>query len=262
MTDLLIADVNNSRTVTDWRAYTAFSPIVIAKMTQGTSFVAKTFKPHRDGARDNGIKAFGMYHFWEPGDDPVAQAKNAVAAVGQLRKQPVEWLILDVETGTDFDDYEAFCKFADAALGGITWLYGGRQMNGKLPHRPRWVARYPKSKQPDPQFQPGIGEVLWQFTDSQTVPGVTPSSADCSVYRGTAQDLITFIGGGRMATLDADDLKAIEDIVRSALNEGTGAGQTSWGNTSKAILANVQGNHNTLAAIQSTLADHVKKDVV
>ncbi|HEU0131787.1 MAG TPA: GH25 family lysozyme [Mycobacteriales bacterium] len=254
MTDLLIADVNNARIVTDWAAYKAFSPVVIAKMTQGTSYLAPSFAKHRAGAAKAGLRAFGAYHFWEPGEDPVAQAKNAVRAIGTLASAPLEWLILDVETGDDFDAYEAFCKTADAALGRLTWLYGGRQLQGKLPHRPRWVARY-KDQTPNPKWQPDIGEVLWQFTDQYPVPGVTPSSADCSVYRGTADDLITFIRGGRMATLDKDDLAAIDTIIRKALNEGCGTGQTSWGSTSKATLASVQANHNDLAEIKKMISN-------
>jgi lysozyme len=249
MSDLLICDINNARRVKDWTAFSGFSPITIAKMTQGTGFLAKSFAPHRDGAAEAGLKAFGAYHFWEPGDDPVAQAKNAVKALGTLRDAPLEWLILDVETGTEFEAYETFCKVADAELGRITWLYGGRQLKGIMPHRPRWVARY-KDHTPNPKHQPGIGEVLWQFTDKHPVPGVKPETADCSVYRGSADDLVTFIRGGRMATLDADDLKAIDAIVRKALNEGTGKGQKSWAGTSQATLASVQGSHNELAAVK------------
>ncbi|MDQ1712199.1 MAG: lysozyme [Frankiaceae bacterium] len=249
MSDLLIIDVNNARRVVDWDAFKAFSPIAIAKMTQGTTFVAKSFAPHRDGAAEHGLRAFGAYHFWEPGRDPVAQADNAIRALGDLRDAPLEWLILDVETGTEFAAYEAFCKHADAALGRLTWLYGGKQLKGVMPHRPRWIARY-KNHTPDPRFQPGIGEVLWQFTDKHPVPGVKPKTADCSVFRGSADDLITFIRGGRMATLDNEDLAAIDRIVRRALNEGTGVGQASWASTSKAILGQAQANHNDLATIR------------
>jgi GH25 family lysozyme M1 (1,4-beta-N-acetylmuramidase) len=252
MTDLLIVDINNARRVVDWPAFVSFSPITIAKMTQGTTFLAKSFAPHRDGAAEHGIKAFGAYHFWEPGKDPVAQAKNAVKALGSLRDAPLEWLILDVETGNEFAAYETFCQHADAELGRMTWLYGGRQLKGVMPHRPRWVARY-KDHTPNPKHQPGIGEVLWQFTDKHPVPGVKPSTADCSVFRGSADDLITLIRGGRMATLDADDLKAIENIVRKALNEGTGKGQSSWAGTSQATLASVQGTHNEVAALKNAL---------
>jgi GH25 family lysozyme M1 (1,4-beta-N-acetylmuramidase) len=252
VTDLLIVDVNNARRVVDWPAFAAFSPVTIAKMTQGATFLAKSFAPHRDGAAAHGIRAFGAYHFWEPGHDPIAQAENAVKALGALRDAPLEWLILDVETGEEFAAYEAFCRHADAALGRLTWLYGGRQLKGVMPHRPRWVARY-KDHTPNPKNQPGIGEALWQFTDKHPVPGVKPATADCSVFRGTADDLITLIRGGRMATLDADDLKAIDTIVRKALNEGCGTGQTSWAATSKATLATTQGNHNELAQIKQLL---------
>ncbi len=252
MGDLLIVDVNNAHPMHDWDAYAAFSPVAIAKMTEGATFLAPTFAGHRDGARKAGLKAFGAYHFWSPGVDPVKQAENAVAALGALRTDPVEWLALDVETGSDFAAYEAFCRHTDAALGRITWMYGGHQLKDHAPHRPRWIARY-FDHTPDPAHAPGINETLWQFTDKFDVPGVGP--ADCSVFRGTAAQLVTFIRGGRMSTLDKDDLAAIEGIVRKTLNEGTARGQQSWATTSKAVLAGIQGGHNDLAHLTSLIEE-------
>lgn len=274
MPDLLICDVNNSRPMKDWQAYAAFSPVLIAKMTEGKTFLAPTFAGHREGARKAGLRAFGAYHFWSPGVDPIVQARNAVKALGTLRDDPFEWLILDVETGTEFEAYDAFCDFADAKLGRVTWLYGGRQLKDHAPHRPRWVARY-FDHTPNKTKQPGIGETLWQFSDRFAVPGV--GSADCSVYRGTADQLLAFLTGkpakaakpakpakkaaapakeeGRMGRLDAEDLAAIEGIVRRVLNEGTGKGQRTWAGTSKAVLDSVHGAHNDLAQVKAMLRE-------
>lgn len=188
MTDLLIGDVNDFHPVTDWPAYARFSPVLIAKATQGTSFVASTFAETRAGAAKAGLQAFGMYHFWQPGQDPVAQAEHAVATIGHLASKPLEWLVLDVETGTDFAGYHAFCAHADAALGRRTWLYGGQQLTAAVSPRPRWIARY-YDQTPDPAHAPGIGEALWQFADAYAVPGV--GQGDCSVYRG---DVAAFLG--------------------------------------------------------------------
>lgn len=262
MQDLLICDVNNSRPMKDWQSYAAFSPVVIAKMTEGRTFLAPTFAGHREGARKAGLRAFGAYHFWTPGVDPIVQARNAVKALGRLRDDPFEWLILDVETGTEFAAYERFCDVADAELGRVTWLYGGRQLKDHAPHRPRWVARY-FDHTPNKRKQPGIGETLWQFSDRFAVPGV--GNADCSVYRGTADELLAFLTGKpaktdaeegeRMATLDAEDLAAIEGIVRRVLNEGTGKGQRTWAGTSKAVLNSVHGAHNDLAQVKAMLRE-------
>ena len=190
MTDLLIADVNDAHTVTDWKAYAAFSPVLIAKATQGTTMVSSTFAAQRAGAAQAGLAAFGIYHYWQQGDDPVAQARHAVATVGELRAKPLEWLILDVEGGTDFADYHAFCAYADKALGRTTWLYGGQQLTAAVSQRPRWVARY-YDYTDNPAHAPNIGEALWQFSDRYAVPGAGP--ADCSVYRGGAADLTAFL---------------------------------------------------------------------
>jgi GH25 family lysozyme M1 (1,4-beta-N-acetylmuramidase) len=192
MADLLIGDVNDAHTVTDWKAYAAFSPVLIAKATQGTSFVAPTFAAQRAGAAKAGLKAFGTYHFWQPGEDPVAQAEHAVATIGKLADTPLEWLVLDVETGDDMSDYHAFCVHADAALGRRTWLYGGEQLTAAQTPRPRWIARY-YDQTPNPAHAPGIGETLWQFADTYAVPGV--GAADCSVYFGELAGLEAVIRG-------------------------------------------------------------------
>ncbi|HWL36171.1 MAG TPA: GH25 family lysozyme [Frankiaceae bacterium] len=187
---LLIGDVNDFHPVTGWAAYAAFSPVLIAKATQGTSFVATTFEAARAGAAKSGLKAFGMYHFWQPGQDPVAQAQHAVATIGKLSNAPVEWLILDVETGDDMGAYHQFCEHADAALGRRTWLYGGQQLTAAQTTRPRWIARY-FDQTPNPAHAPGIGEVLWQFADAYAVPGV--GTADCSVYRGDVAQFLAVV---------------------------------------------------------------------
>jgi GH25 family lysozyme M1 (1,4-beta-N-acetylmuramidase) len=193
MTELLIGDVNDAHTVTDWTAYRAFSPVLIAKATQGTSFVAPTFAAQRSGAAIHGLQAFGIYHFWQPGDDPVAQAEHAVATIGALRTEPLEWLILDVETGDDMAGYHAFCTHADAALGRTTWLYGGGQLTAAATPRPRWIARY-VDQTPNPADAPNIGEVLWQFADAYAVPGV--GTADCSVHFGDAASFLGIVHAG------------------------------------------------------------------
>lgn len=184
---LLIADVNDAHTVTDWGAYATFSPVLIAKATEGTSFVSPLFAAQRAGAAKAGLKAFGIYHFWSPGVDPVAQAKHCVATVGKLHDKPLEWLVLDVEQGDDMAAYHQFCVHADQALGRKTWLYGGTQLTAAQTPRPRWIARY-YDQRPDPAGQPDIGEVLWQFADSYPVPGV--GAADCSVYHGDVAQFV------------------------------------------------------------------------
>jgi hypothetical protein len=253
VSDLLIADVNNSFPVRDWAQYKAFSPILIAKMTEGVDFLAHTFAGHREGAKEHGLKAFGAFHFWIPGRDPVEQARNAVGALGTLRDDPVEWLFCDVEQGTDFEAYEEFCRFADERLGRVTWMYGGAQLKDHAPHRPRWIATYRIPRTTAIHRAPDVGETLWQFDDGHPVPGV--GNCDCSIYRGTADQLVTFIRGGRMATLDKDDLAAIATVVRTVLNEGTGHGQQSWAGTSKALLSSTQGSHNDLAHVKQALAE-------
>jgi hypothetical protein len=231
---LLIADVNNAHPLRDASAYARWSTVLIAKMTEGSTFVAPTFVAHRAAARRSGLRAFGAYHFWDDRGDAARQAEHALTTLGTLSDDPVEWLILDVEQGVDFAAYDEFCRIADARLGRRTWLYGGQQL-ARWPYEPRplWIARY-FDHTPDPVRRPGIGEVLWQFSDCHNMPGV--GAADCSVHFGTVDTLLAAITGGPMPTLDNDDLDAVETRVRRALNEGTGRGQSTWRATNKQLF--------------------------
>lgn len=188
-----MADVNDAHTVADWGAYAAFSPVLIAKATEGTSFVSPLFEAQRAGAQAQRLAALGLYHFWDPGYDPVAQAEHFVATVGSLRAAPLEWAILDVESGDDMASYHAFCEHVDAALHRTTWLYGGAQLTAAATPRPRWIARY-YDQTPNPAYAPGIGESLWQFADAYAVPGA--GAGDCSVYYGDLAGFLALVRGG------------------------------------------------------------------
>lgn len=227
MTDVLVPDVNNSHRVIDWTKVRALSPVLIAKMTQGATYVAPTFDDHRDGARAHGFAAFGGYHFWEPDVDPVKQAKNAVAALGSLRDDPPEFLALDIESGSDWPAYEAFVRHTDTALGTKTWLYAGQQAAHAPAHlrdRPLWVARY-YDRTTNPKGQPGIGEALWQFTDRYPCAGVNGGTVDCSVHRGDLPSLLDLIRGDDDEMTPAE-MSALVEAVANRVVEKLGIDTT------------------------------------
>lgn len=56
--------------------------------------------------------------------------------------------------------------------------------------------------------------VMVQFTNQAQMAGW---KIDCSAFRGTREQFFSLIGGSRMATLDGEDLKAIEDRVYGAV---------------------------------------------
>lgn len=211
MADLLIPDVNNAHPVSNFATLRAFSPVLIAKMTEGESYTAPSFPAHRIGAQGHRFAAFGAYHFWRDGD-PVAQAHHAARTLAPLRRAPAEFLVLDVEQGVDWPAYAAFCRTADTALGRTTWLYGGRGLADAPAslrrNRPLWVARYYHDYSPDPAHAPGIGETLWQFSDRHPIPGV--GHGDCSVYRGSATRFVAAVLGQAQADQEDDMTPAQE----------------------------------------------------
>ena len=59
--------------------------------------------------------------------------------------------------------------------------------------------------------------------------------------------------------LNKDDLKAIDELVRKILEEGTGQGQDTWAKTNKVLLATVQRLVNDLGKLQKEVTDLKKK---
>jgi hypothetical protein len=112
--------------------------------------------------------------------------------------------------------------------------------------RYRWQAAawaYGRGTHPDAHLR--------QHADQVVIDGVP-----CDVNTALAADYGGWAmadPGGRMATLDKDDLDSIEKTMRRVLNEGAGKGQQNWAGTSAAVLAAVQAAHNDLADLKQLL---------
>jgi lysozyme len=171
-----------------------------------------------------GIKAAGMvrggYWYFEPEDDPLAQAQIVVDAIGPLGPGDLP-VTCDVES----EDYPDPASYAVALA---TWMDAVEEGTGKRPmiytrasywdpyvnsgafsDSALWVAHYTTTQCPNVP-QDWQDWTFWQWTDSGQVPGMPQASAvDQNWFRGTEEQLLALAGsagGSYAATLDGIDM--------------------------------------------------------
>jgi lysozyme len=140
----------------------------------------------RANAHEEGIQVLGIYQFFVPTQDPIAQAEALVRLLGHLR--PGEFVIADVETGEGnlLGPVERWLEYVDQHLTypgySHAWVYSNAAFwapHGLMPiadsKRHTWVAAYGSTP-------PSVPHTLWQHTDSEQWPGIGP--CDCSIFNG------------------------------------------------------------------------------
>ena len=190
---LLIPDLSEYQGVVDWPALVgAAYPAVIIRAYNGARSDDQ-FAVNREHAHLAGVRALGLYAYLDPARDATDQAAEFVHTIGVLK--PGEWPIVDVESGASAADRtRAWLAYVGRALGNsdVEWLYSGEAfyraqgLADVIPTSRTWLAAWGPDQPPD-------GEALWQYTDHRTIPGVNVP-VDCSVYRGTVEQLLAAIG--------------------------------------------------------------------
>jgi hypothetical protein len=192
---------------------------VIAKVTQGSSYVDPQWPTFRDGARANGLILVG-YHYVTV-DAPAAQARNLVDHLGDVGI-PV---MLDFEAGSGYlDNFWAVADAITAAGGHVALSYiprwywrriGSRDLtgvpalvaSGYVPGTGYASTLYPGDHSKLWAGYGGIEPVILQFTDAATVAG---HNVDADAYRGTADQLQRLIlTGDGMTPAQAQQLQQI-----------------------------------------------------
>lgn len=168
----------NGRTV--WKKKNAAKEIridyVIMKASEGETFRDWRFKRRWKKADEFSYRR-GAYHFFKPGKEAQAQARNFISQVGDIRPEDFP-PILDIEK-TDGLSAETINKRALEWLQIIEKHYGRKPIIYANPHYlnnilsseitknyPVWVANYGVSR---PNWN---GWHMWQFTDRALVSGV------------------------------------------------------------------------------------------
>lgn len=185
-------DVSHYQGDVDWaKAKAAGIAFAYAKATEGTDYVDPSFGGHWPAMRAAGI-ARGAYHFFETGDDPVAQADHFVHTLGALDAGDLA-PVVDIESFKG--DYggrgvaanlQAWLDAVEQALGRTPAIYTNRSfwdqsVNADFSRYPLWIAEYGVSA---PTLPAGWNAwMFWQHTQHGTVAGVA-GEVDLDVYAG------------------------------------------------------------------------------
>ena len=156
------------------------------------------FAANWEGARANGLIR-GAYQYFEPGDDPVAQANIVVAAVGRLGPGDLP-VTIDVEApspGVSPATYaariHAWADRVTAGTGRAPIIYTGRYYwdpyvaSSDFVGNPLWHAQYTSAACPNIDDR-WSDWAFWQYTSSGSIPGIG-GNVDRNRFNGTYAEL-------------------------------------------------------------------------
>ncbi|MGF1490954.1 MAG: GH25 family lysozyme [Microcoleaceae cyanobacterium] len=173
-------DVSDWQPNVNWKAVAdAGMTFAIIKATEGATFVADVFPSYWEQIKAQGLVR-GAYHFFRPGSSVQGQIDNFLNTVsledGDLPP------VCDIETtdgvsaGTLLDRMGQWLEAVEQRTGyrPIVYTYPGfwESLNtSRFSDYPLWIAHYTSAAQP---IVPRGWDswMLWQFTDSGSVPGV------------------------------------------------------------------------------------------
>jgi len=161
---------------------------IIHKLTEGTGFTDDKVQARYFLAGQAGM-LWGVYHFIRPGKIE-QQAEYFVSQANALEVADDDTLyVLDYEdTGVSLDDALTFMRKVEDLTGHIPVLYSGHVLKEALNGKPNaeisdyrlWLAQYSSA----PTMPPGFDDYwLWQFSESGSVPGISPP-VDVNAYDG------------------------------------------------------------------------------
>ena len=165
--------------------YLAWSKSIVIRALYGANHIdAAWYEGARRAAFHNGGATFvGIYHYLVDGQSGTEQAQAFHSLVGAI--QPGEVFIADFEEGSKSmltEWYTEMVALYGAEISPYLWTYSGEYFGGVEGVLPvEWLADYSS-------VEPSSAHVLWQFSESYTVPGIG-SSVDCSVCHLTPEGL-------------------------------------------------------------------------
>jgi hypothetical protein len=165
-------------------AYLRWSRAVAVRAMYGTTADGAWYGgARRDDLHAGGVAWLGIYQYLRAGQDAAVQAHALVGLVGNLRQG--EKLVCDIEEGPPAEQAARWRQWKAVIAGAYgqaadPWLYAGLNFADAAGLSPQWLAAYRNAEPPG-------NHLLWQFSETYPVPGV--GVADCSLFRGTIDDL-------------------------------------------------------------------------
>lgn len=204
---------------------------VIAKASDGAFGTDAALPVHRSNAHKAGL-VFGGYHFFRFDQDPVRQAQNFMAQMGEIKPGELP-PILDFE----WDNKSAHAQYhdggvcdAEAVAKALACLKELERLSGMRPiiytasgffdedktdasalaAHPLWIADYSGLPPRVPKFWDKW--LIWQYTDHARLAGC-PYKLDANLFNGALEDLQALCQTSyeaRQAAIAAQDNAAIE----------------------------------------------------
>lgn len=188
----------------DWNAVAA-SGVVFAwvRVSHSTQFEDPKFAANLAGARAAGIHT-GVYQYFEPTQDPIAQADLLIAKLGPLQPGDMPPMI-DVEAADKpskaayADAIRAWIDRVEKATGVAPFIYTGYYYwndyvaTGEFADHPLWIANY----NPGCPLVPDVWSTwtMHQYSSSGSVPGIA-GNVDMNYFNGSPDDLMGYAVGG------------------------------------------------------------------
>ncbi len=186
---LLVPDLSEWQGEINWgELVTAGYPAAIIRAYNGHR-PDHQFTHNRIQAHAHGVLVLGLYAYLEAGISVDRQADEFCSTVGKLF--PGEWLILDYEAhDLAASDVSTWIARVAHDIHGVAapwlytneYLYRSEHLGSTVPAKRTWLAAYGPKEPVEPHE-------LWQYTDQRRLPGVNVP-ADCSLFHGTAHDLL------------------------------------------------------------------------
>ncbi len=188
----------------DWNAVAADGVVfAYVRVSHALQFDDPKFQQNLAGARAAGIHT-GVYQFFEPGQDPVAQADKLLALTGPLQPGDMPPM-LDVESQEPVakaayaDAIRAWLDHIEAATGVVPFIYTGYYYwndnvgTDEFADHPLWIANYNAGCPLIPDYWS-----TWaahQYCDCGNVAGIA-GAVDVNNFNGNADVLMGYTVGG------------------------------------------------------------------
>lgn len=192
-----VVDLSHYQPDPDWAALKAAGVQgVILKCTEGDHYVDPTFRERYDAAIAHGMPV-ATYHFMRPG--PIGRQIDHY--LNTLRPRRGERVCLDHEDrGVSLLDLETAVTLLEADRRDLEiTIYSGNVIKEQLgdrhseilSHTSLWLAQYSSV----PKWPTTVWPTwtLWQYTDSEVVPGIT-GKVDANRFNGSRAKIAEWIG--------------------------------------------------------------------
>lgn len=226
-------DVSSWQTEIDW-AQVAQDGKVFAfiRVSHGTGTIDAYFEDNWAGAKQHGIIR-GVYQYWEPAEDPIAQADvliDKINAAGGLEPGDLP-PVIDIETLENATAAQAIANAAtwiervESALQRKVIVYTGsyfwddHDLGPSLSDHPLWGPNY--TSNPCPLISDAWEQwTFWQYSSTGSVSGIS-GNVDLNWFDGSVDDLQQFIEDTNLAPPEPDAGPIDDAEAEASLPEAT-----------------------------------------